>query len=165
MSQPVLLEVQRIRVHDVDAKVMFDKGSTAVLVTHGFAEKAGLQGEKVAYWLVVVGHEKVLRHTTLYTFFMVDNAGTKHEVKAYGIDHITEDSVILDLDGVKTVFPGAPQAVYDRPNGPIDIRVGSMYMNLQPYGGDEDFTRGQLRLVKSHFGCGYILTGTHHSIT
>ena len=54
---------------------------------------------------MVVGHEKVLRHTTLYTFLMVDNEGTKHEVKAYGIDHISEDSVILDLDGVKAVFP------------------------------------------------------------
>ena len=36
-----------------------------------------------------------------------------------------------------------------------------MYKNLQPCGGENGFTRGRLRLVKSLFGCGYILTGTH----
>ena len=53
----------------------------------------------------MVGHERVLRYTTLYTFYMVDISGTKHEVQAYGIDLISEDSVILDLEGVKSVFP------------------------------------------------------------
>ena len=108
---------------------------------------------------------RVLRHTTLYTFIMLDNEGVGHEVQAYGIDKITEDSVILDLSGVKTVFPGAPAEVYDRPAGPIDILIGSMYKNIQPYGGEEGFTKGRLRLVKSLFGCGYILTGTHPAIT
>ena len=28
-----------------------------------------------------------------------------------------------------------------------------------------EFTQGRLRLVRSHFGCGFILTGTHPSIT
>ena len=40
-----------------------------------------------------------------------------------------------------------------------------MYRNLQPYGGDGSFSQGRLRLVRSLFGCGYILTGTHSSIT
>ena len=41
IAQPVLLEVQMIEVHNFKAKVMFDKGSTAALVTHSFALKAG----------------------------------------------------------------------------------------------------------------------------
>ena len=164
MNQPVLLEVQEIQVHGNDAKVMFDNRSTAVLVTHSFAEKARLQGRQVAYWLVVVGHDRVLRHTTLYTFFMEDNYGQRHEIQGYGIDKISEDSIVLDLDGVKAIFPGAPREVYQRPAGSIDILVGSMYKNIQPYGGDSGFTKGRLRLVKSLFGCGYILTGTHPSI-
>jgi len=39
-----------------------------------------------------------------------------------------------------------------------------MYRNLQPYGGEGAFTQGRLRLVRSLFGCGFILTGTHPSI-
>ena len=152
-------------MNDVVAKVMFDNGSTAALVTHVFAQKAGLVGTKVAYWLVVVGHERVLRHTTLYTLHLEDNTGVRHEVKAYGIDQISQDSVVLDLHGIRAVFPGAPRDVYDRPDGPIDLLIGSMYKNIQPYGGEDGFTRGRLRLVKSLFGCGYILTGTHPMIT
>ena len=55
--------------------------------------------------------------------------------------------------------------MYERPDGPIDLLIGSMYKNIQPYGGEDGFTRGRLRLVKSLFGCGYILTGTHPMIT
>ena len=161
LSQPVLLEMQNIKVHGLGCNVMWDKGSTAVIMTHSFAERAGLQGSKVSYWLVVVGHESVLRETTLYTFFMIDNTGKEHEMQAFGIDQITEESQTVDLNGVKTVFPGAPKEVFERPSGSVDLLIGSSYMNLQPFGGDDEFTRGRLRLMKSHFGCGYILTGTH----
>ena len=161
MSQPVLLEIQAIRVHGSVAKVMWDNGSSAALVTHAFAKKTNLQGVMVSYWLVVVGHQRVLRNTMLYTLFLEDNSGKQHQVQAYGIDDISEDSVILDLEGVKSIFPAQ---VYERPDGPIDILIGSMYRNIQPYGGEQEFSRGRLRLVKSLFGCGFILTGTHSSI-
>ena len=44
MNQSVLLEIKAIKVHGNDAKVMFDNGSTAVLVTHSFADKTILLG-------------------------------------------------------------------------------------------------------------------------
>ena len=113
----------------------------------------------------MVGHDRVLRHTTLYTFMIVDNSGKKHEVRAFGIDQITDDTRSLDLSGVREVFPGAPVEVFERPEGSIDILIGSMYRNIQPYGGEKEFTQGRLRLVRSFFGCGFILTGTHPSIT
>ena len=61
INQPVLLEVQAFEVHGTITKVMFDNGSSAALVTHLYAEKTGLIGRKVSYWLSVVGHEPVLR--------------------------------------------------------------------------------------------------------
>ena len=39
----------------------------------------------------------------LYTFTMVDNKGCKHEIQAYGIDQITEDTVLLDPSGIMVV--------------------------------------------------------------
>ena len=64
------------------SKEMWDGGSSGALVTHSFAEQAGLPGEEIAYWLAVVGHPKMLRHTMLYTFTLVDNDETKNEVQA-----------------------------------------------------------------------------------
>ena len=40
-----------------------------------------------------------------------------------------------------------------------------MYKNIQPFGGEDNFIRGRLRLVKRLFGCGYSLSGKHSSIT
>jgi hypothetical protein len=40
-----------------------------------------------------------------------------------------------------------------------------MYKNLQPCGGEEEFTRGRLRLSKSLFGSGFVLLGTHPAIS
>jgi len=65
LNQPVLLEVHDIEIQGVLAKTVWDNGSTGAMVTHRYAEKAGLKGEKVSFWLVVVGHDSVLRHTTL----------------------------------------------------------------------------------------------------
>ena len=83
----------------------------------------------------------------------------------FGIDQISEESQAVDLNGVRSVFPGAPKEVFDRPHGSIDLLVGSMFQNLLPYGGQGSFTRGRLRLMNSIFGCGYVLTGTHPSIS
>jgi len=152
INQPVLLEVQNLVVHGKEAKTIFDKGSSAALITHSYAAKIGLCGEKIAYWLVVVGHDSVLRHTTLYTFKLTDNYGVEHEVRAFGIEQITDDSTQLDLSGVQKVFPGAPREVFNRPTGPIDILIGPMYMDIQPYGGDNEFTRGDCVLSRASLG-------------
>ena len=56
----------------------------------------------------------------LYTLYLEDNQGRIHEVQEFGIDVISEDSVALDLSGVKSVFPGVPKEVYNRLDGAID---------------------------------------------
>ena len=165
LNQPVLLEIQLVHVNNgVWAKIMWDNGSTAALITHEFAERIHATGERISYWLDVVGHPQILRHTTLYTFNLVDNLGAVHTVQAYGIDRISDDSRALDLRQIKSLFPDAPSEVFNRPVGDIDILIGSMYKNLHPYGGEEEHTKGRLRLLRSIFGCGFVLSGTHGDI-
>ena len=109
LHQPVLLEVQSVKVHGVISKLMFDNGNTTALITHAFAERLSIKGDLVAYWLSVVGYEPVFRNTILYRFFLEDNSGNIREIKAHGIDAILSDSVVLDLSGVKSIFNGAPK--------------------------------------------------------
>ena len=45
LSQPVLLEMQNIKVYGLGCNVMWDKGSTAVIMTHSFAERAGYKDQ------------------------------------------------------------------------------------------------------------------------
>ena len=97
-------------------------------------------------------------------FNLVDNCGTVHTIQAYGIDRISDDSRALDLRKIRSLFPNAPSEVFNRPDGDIDILIGSMYKNLHPYGGEESYTKGRLRLLRSKFGCGFVLSGTHVDI-
>ena len=69
----------------------------------------------------------------------MDNQGTRHELQAFGIDQISDDTTAVDLNGVMSVFPGAPREVFARPEGPIDILIGSMCMNVQPFGFLQNF--------------------------
>ena len=143
---------------------MWDNGSSGALITHYCAERIGATGESVSYWLEVVGHPRILRRTTLYTFMLVDNNGIRHMIQAYGIDRISDDSRVLDLRVIQSIFPNAPYEVFDRLVGDIDMLIGSMYKNLHPYNGNESSTIGRLCLLQSHFGCGFVLAGTHAEI-
>ena len=49
VMQPVLLEIQQLQVHGLSAKLMWDNGSSAALVRHSFAGRAGLKGTMVTY--------------------------------------------------------------------------------------------------------------------
>jgi hypothetical protein len=74
----------------------------------------GHQGNPAAALRVerLYGSPVLLRYTMLYTFTMIDNKGCKHVIQAYGIDQVTEDTVMLDLSGIMEVFPGAPKEVH-----------------------------------------------------
>ena len=73
INQPVLLEVQAIRVDDnVVAKVIWDNGSSGFLFTHYCAKRIGAIWESVSSWLDFVGNPRILRCITLYAFSLVD---------------------------------------------------------------------------------------------
>ena len=59
------------------------------------------------------------------------------------------------------------QEVWTRPKGKVDILLGANYRALQPAGGLErdGYQREGLRLSESKFGCGWVLSGTHISIS
>jgi len=61
---------------------------------------------------------------------MVDNHGREHQLQAFGFDMITDETQTEDLNKVQTMFPDAPREVFERPDGPIDILVESMYKKI-----------------------------------
>ena len=101
----VLLEIQEIEVHGKNIAVLFDNGLSATLDTHKFAKEVGLKGEKVTYYLKVVGQGYVEKQTMMYDLEMRDNTNQVHKVRALGIETITEEMTEICLDGVKNVIP------------------------------------------------------------
>ena len=163
LEQNVLLEIQAVEVCGHNATVLFDNGSSATLVTHTFAQRVGLKGKKITYYLRVVGQGYSKKSTLMYKLKILDNVGKSHILFALGIDTISEEIANVSLEGVKHLFPFAPKEAFERPGGEVDLLVGQNYRQLQPWA-DKTRTVGRLRMCDSLFGCGMVLTGYHEEI-
>ena len=109
----MLLEIQQIGVSGKIATVFFDNGSSATMATHNFAQKAGLVGTRMTYYLGVVGHSYTQKNTLMYEMKMVDRQGIEHVIHALGIDTISDESEDMDLSKVKHLFPYAPKEAFE----------------------------------------------------
>ena len=157
-----MLEAQNVLAGPVCGKVLnarafYDKGSTVTLITHRWATKARLKGKKATIWLRVVGHQKYEEvQTQEYTLALVDSQGVSRVINAFGIDSLTRIAPAPQLQEVVRWFPEVQISNIERPEGEADILIGMDRVSLHPV---SIVTRREMRLMKSQFGTGYILTG------
>lgn len=85
----------------------------------------------MTYYLKVVGQGYVEKQTMMYDLEMTDNTNQVHKVRALGIETVTEEMTGICLDGVKKVFPWAPDHVYNCPGGEINLLIGQNYRDIQ----------------------------------
>ena len=130
----VLLEMQTVDLpingKENHTAMFLNNGSTATICTHSWAERTGITGEEISYYLRVVGEGYTQRRTKLYTFKITDADGEDHELETFGIDTITEVERVPDLSSIKHLFPGVPKNVFHTPVGPVDLLIGSNYRRL-----------------------------------
>ena len=142
--------------------MMIDNGSDTNYVRHAFALAMGLRGEPHVCRLKVVDTEFRLVETAKYRVRVVDTDGTEHEVIALGLDSITTLPPDPDLSPLIPLLGEVPLAVLDRPQGRVDVLIGLRDSALH---GRDDRQWGNLRLLKSRFGCGWAIRGTHESLS
>jgi hypothetical protein len=164
-----LLQVQRVAVEceAKDCLVFWDSGSNINLVTKGFIEKAGLQGRSTQLNLTTTGRSEDTLATTAYWVPLLDRTGEAHYVLAYEMDTITAPMSEVDVTGALDIIPDIPSLeAVRRPVGPVDLLVGLGHAGLFPYPADrERHWRGNLRLLTSRFGSGFLLDGEHPSVS
>ena len=56
LDNAVLLEIQYVPINGTNVIVFYENGQTASLCTHTFAEKAGIAGKTIDYYLKVLDH-------------------------------------------------------------------------------------------------------------
>ena len=100
--------------------------------------------------------------TTVYKVTLVDKEGDEHIMQAYGMEEITSDKEKVNIDGVTHYFPHIPAEDLQRPCGKVDLLCGLNQAALHPTGGETAV--GNLRLLKSRFGSGWLLDGSHPKI-
>ena len=144
--------------------IFWDDGSTVCLIREAFAEKLKIQGRRICLWVQAAGHKPEKWYTSVFTVKLIDRKGEEHEIKAFSVDSITSDIERVDINGITHVFPKIEASKMKRPFGAVDILVGINFASLHPTVPDRSYVNGDLRLLKSMFGSGWVLDGRHSEL-
>ena len=94
----------------------------------------------------------------------MNRTGQEHKILAFEVDNITAEILPVNVSAATDIFPQISLADVFRPTGAVDILIGIQHAGLHPSGGNNKFFSGNLRLLHSKFGSGYILDGCHPNI-
>ena len=112
----------------------------------------------------VVGGEKQMP-VDLYELDLEDMYGKQHSIWGYGIDLIMDPDVPVNLSKVRHLFPHVPESAFAQlPKRRIDLLIGINYNSLRPVGGLGVDSVGNLKALRSRFGCGWLLGGSHKDL-
>ena len=146
--------LQDISTGNTVARTQFDDGSTRILVTHSYAKKAGFQSVPAIYNMQVVGKGWETVEDVMYLFELTKKSGETVKVWGYGINSITDSVQPSDLSNIRSSFPHVPEDAFKKQDErPVDILIGMNFFGLHPGGGTGKDKVGNLKALKSDFGC------------
>ena len=144
----VLLTVGKVRSGSHTLSTFFDCGSNLTMITHKAARKLGLKGKEISMSLTKVGNQTERIDTWTYTVPLIDTEGTQCTVEAVGFEKITSEIGEVNITDIASKLGVDPQEI-DRPNGEVDMLIGTDYCTLLPMVAK---TVGSLQLMKGRFG-------------
>ena len=163
ISTPGLFEVYTAEFVAQDGRlvagtIMIDSGSDTDYVRHDFAKELGANGEPHVCRIKVVDMDYRTVNTAKYSLKVVDVDGEHHVVDAQGLGSITTLPPDPDLSPLLQLLGDVPVQVLERPQGQVDVLIGLRNSKLH---GKDVKEWGNLRLLRSRFGCGWAVRGTH----
>ena len=105
------------------------------------------------------------RHTKLYVVELLTTCGERRLVRAFGLEEISGETPYICLQGVKHMFSKDVQADWDkvssRPVRAVELLFGA---EVTSYLLQKIKSVGELVILKSAFGTGYAVFGSHENI-
>ena len=164
LEDTVLLSMQSISSASGEMNCFFDDGSNCCLILHSSATRLGLRGEDVVMKLTTVNGQSEAQ-SKVYSLNLIDTDNEVHNIKVFGVDWIAGAIEAVNIQGVKELFSSDVQGLWDkvatRPSGEIELLLGSNHLGLHP---SDLEAKGNLKVLKSKFGSGYVLVGSHPDI-
>ena len=165
--KPGLYKVYSVPVLSIDGEekagtFLVDPGSDTNYICHDYVRRLGLQGVPYSCYLKVVDTEYVKKSSAKYKFDVMDRYGQVHHVSAVGLESITTLPDEPDLSPLSPLLSGQPSEILYRPRGTVDVLLGLESSILHRR---TKYEWGNLRLLKSRFGCGWVLRGSHDSLS
>ena len=157
-------------LHDVktetgEARVFWDTGSNRVLINDEFAEEHNLKKVPVTVVVNLATGTKKQMDTMMYELDLVDRENKKHTISGYGVPKIVDPEDPVDGTQVRSLFPHIPAEVFGKiPKKRADILVGLNYNGLFPSGGNGKNCVGNLKVLGTKFGSGWVIGGSHPNL-
>ena len=151
--------------HESTALMLEDPGSTDNFVTHALARRLQLPSTPTSLFIRVLDQQYRERPTMVYFMNVVDMQGTTHRIEAIGMDSLTDVAPAPEVSTLATLFPSAPPAAtaaFRRPHGVVQLLLGMRDRRLHCTDGLE---YGDLRLCRTRFTPGWVLTGFSSTLT
>ena len=167
LDVPGLYEVYRADFVDSSGSrqqgtIMIDSGSNTDYIRHDFAASLGLSGEQHQCKIKVIDSDYRTVETAKYQMTIVDRDNVEHQVTALGLESITTLPNDPDLTLLLSILGDVPAATLDRSQGRVDVLIGLRNSTLHGRDANE---WGNLRLLRTRFGCGWGIRGTHETLS
>ena len=163
---PVFLPMQEVELAGCRTTLFWDQGANCSLVTNKFAKRIGLKGYKKRMMITLASKAPEEVETMVYPMRLTSNSGQFADLKLIGVDRITSRPQQVSVQKAYDLFPHLPPGSVDRPTLEVGILVGQDGNIVHPVGGEEHAGErvGNLRCLRSGFGTGFLLTGSHDDI-
>ena len=141
---------------------LFDSGSDASYITHGFANKVGLKCcRKVQLDVTTMGNVITSIHTSVYAVPIKALDGELIIIEAFGLKQITGEVSKLDSSLLEELFPSYDCTNLQRANSEIDLLIGMDNFGLHP---KREVTRAGKNLSIMSGKLCICLQGTHEKL-
>ena len=162
----VLFPLQRVDMPlDIRTLVVFyDTGSNVSLCRTDWCKAVGLVGTEVVKVIHTASGQQKEWWTQMYHIPLTKIDGSVVTVLAMGLDQVTADIDKMDHSQAAAMFPEVEKIKLTRPYGSVDLLLGIHMAELFPTQMKESHRVGNLRLLSSVFGSGFMLDGAHPSV-
>ncbi|CAC5408838.1 unnamed protein product [Mytilus coruscus] len=152
----VLLMISSVQCKDMSLTTLWDPGANMSLITHKTAKRLGLSGQDITLSVTKVGNVTEHVQSKEYVIPLTDLRGKIWTIKAYGMEEVTAEVARVDMSRVDQLFKGINKNDIQRPNGQVDILIGTDCCILMP---NKEEQIGNLQLMRNQFG--YCIRGSH----
>ncbi|XP_071136608.1 uncharacterized protein [Mytilus edulis] len=111
---------------------LWDPGANISLITHDSARRLNLKGRDVTLSVTKVGNTTDYIQSKEYIVPLTDLNGQEWKIRTYGMDQITADVTRVDIRGIAKLFKSVTEKDVIRPEGKVDILIGSDCCVLLP---------------------------------
>ena len=158
--------MQEVELAGCKTTLFWDPGANCSLITHKFARRIKLKGVRKTLMITLASKPAEEMTTTVYKMRLTSSNGLHVDLDLIGVDTITSKPQKVSVDLAYELFPQLPPGAVDRPELEVGVLVGQDGCMLHPVGGEAHNQErvGNLRLFRSGFGTGYLLSGSHDGI-